>query len=190
MIAERKVMGALLLVGLVVVVVACALLARRAVRSASGIAEAEPNLEVFAQNAALAYARDGKLCGSSLIRSSDPYSSMGGGDPVADALDADEARQHVGFRCLGVTPASVSEGFDAYVYEASPDGFVVRASRAVLYDPDGKLPRYERRGQVIGGKVVLDPRLHRVAPGGRSFPGGVTGEGANLPPEPAKPTDR
>ena len=60
--------------------------------------------------------------------------------------------------------------------------FVVRAFRAPLYDPEGRLPRFERRGRIEGGKLVVDRSVHRVAAGGPSFPGHMREYGRSYEP--------
>lgn len=96
------------------------------------------------------------------------------------AAAREEARRNVGFHCLGVEPGGQSWGRDNVTYESSGDRVVVRAFRSYLYDPDGVLDRYERRGFIVSKRLVMDPRSHRVPPGGATFPGHPSGYNPSL----------
>jgi hypothetical protein len=100
-------------------------------------------------------------------------------DEAAIREDELERSRNAGFYCLRVEPVRLEPGKDMFTYEVDATGtrFTLRAFRSYLYDPDGTLPRFERRGMIDSrGKLVIDRRLYRVAPGGRVF-NGHPGEG-------------
>ena len=170
--SPRNVMGIVLLAGLALFAGLSATGAYALWRTSAGIAEAEPNLEILTQHAVDAFQRRGALCGSSRFASHEPFGEASWTmDSYEAKLATAEERDDVGFHCLGVERTTLSSGQDGYVYEATKDTFVVRAFRAYLYDPAGKLPRYERRGRVVAGRIEVDSSLYRVEPGGERFPG-------------------
>ena len=141
--------------------------------NASGLTDAEAGFAVIVPRIEAVYARDGRLCGSSLVEETHPFSWLAyptiGTDPNP-TIDAERVA-NVGFACLAIDPATIASGRDGYTYEVSGDAFVVRAFRAPLYDPEGNLPRFERRGRIEGGKLAVDRGVIRVDPGGPRFPG-------------------
>jgi hypothetical protein len=155
-------------------------LARDVLRTASGEAEAEADLSMLSDLVVTTHARDKRLCRASILSSTQPLAYSGSREPTAD--EASEKKENVGFACLGLDPSRLVGGKNMYTYEVSGERFVLRAFRACLYDTDGVLPRYERRGEVRAGRVILDPHLYRVAPGGTTFPGhpcgNASGDGA------------
>lgn len=150
-------------------------------RDASGETDAEAVFAAMVPAVERAFARDGHLCGPSLVESQSPF-SFGGyrDDAAAQAAAGEEARRNVGFHCLGVEPGRQAWGRDNATYESSGDRVVVRAFRSFLYDPDGVHDRYERRGVVVAGRLVMDPWSHRVPAGGPTFPGHPSGVDPNL----------
>jgi hypothetical protein len=145
-------------------------------RSASGEDEAEMGLTILVKHVESSYARrNGKLCGSSLLTDDHPlgWRRMFSDREIYREQDEAEARADTGFHCLRVDLQAIGTGKDSFTYEVSESGdrFVLRAFRAYLYDPDGALPRFERRGEVRSGKLIIDRKLYRVAPGGPEFNG-------------------
>lgn len=45
-------------------------------------------------------------------------------------------------------------------YERDGNRFVVVATRSPVYDPKGIFASFERRGEVRGGTLVVDPALY------------------------------
>lgn len=139
-----------------------------------GSRESEEALAELLTHVEAAYARDKRLCGSSLFESTDTlgaslalYAETGRNEPMEA-----EISRHVGFACLGVSNlANGYDGKNAYTYESDGTHFVLRGFRAYLYDPNGRIPRFERRGELRDGRLVIDPMLYEISPGGPSFKG-------------------
>lgn len=174
----RVCVGIGLFVALGLGVVVCVAFLWNSLRVASGEAEAAAGLSVLVEDVTRAYARDGKLCPSSLVDDSDPFSyrtwSLQYRSAAQNNADALERAHNAGFYCLRTDPQKLPSGKDMFSYDVDATGthFTLQAFRAYLYDPDGALPRFERRGQIdTEGKLVIDRTLHRVAPGGPRFKG-------------------
>ncbi len=176
--------GWVLVVGMMGVLAGALAIARAMYREATGLADAEAGFAVIVPRIEAAHARDGRLCGSSLVEETHPFSWLVNPSFATERNPTIEAEReaNVGFACLAVDPGTIPGGRDGYTYEVSGDTFVVRAFRAPLYDPEGRLPRFERRGRIEGGKLVVDRSVHRVAPGGPSFPGHMREYGRSYEP--------
>jgi len=165
----RRIVGSVLGVGMIAVLGYSVSAAQDTIRAASGEMEADHDLSMLSDLVMTTYARDHRLCGASLRTGGDPIAYARNDPPPED--EAAEKRANVGFSCLGLDASRLYSGKNMYTYEVEGDRFVLHAFRACLFDPDGLLPRYERRGEVQSGRVVLDRHLYRVAPGGKVFPG-------------------
>lgn len=167
-VAARKSAGALLLLSLGGLALAIGTGVRHEYREHSGRNDAEEGLSVILDHVASSYGRRGRLCGSSKLDLADGYRFTYLSEREQADVDA-ERDADVGFACLGVN--ALPSNRDMYSYESDGTTFRARAFRAYLFDPSGVLPRYEIGGRVEGGRLVVDPRIHRIAPGGPRFLG-------------------
>lgn len=170
---SRVITGWCLVLGMMGVLGGALAIARSMHAAACGLTDAEAGFAVIVPRIEAVYARDGRLCGSSLVEETHPFSWLAYPSSRTDpnpTIDAERVA-NVGFACLAINPATIPSGRDGYTYEVSGDAFVVRAFRAPLYDPNGLIPRFERRGRIEGGKLVVDRGVYHVDPGGPRFPG-------------------
>ncbi|CAN5792400.1 hypothetical protein BH11MYX4_BH11MYX4_42590 [soil metagenome] len=175
----RVVWGSGLILGMLGLLGGALALARAMYRDRSGLSDAEAGFAVILPRIEAAYARDGRMCGSSLVEETHPFSWLAYATTDRSPTIEAERLANVGFACLALEPHAIPSGLDGYTYELTGDAFVVRAFRAPLYDPEGRLPRFERRGRIEGGKLVVDRRVYRVDPGGPRFPGHMREYGAS-----------
>ena len=171
-----------LVVGLTGVLCGATAIGRSMYRNATGRTDAEAGFAVIIPRIEAAYAANQRLCGSSLVEETHPFSWLT--QPFVASQKsptiAAERVANVGFACLSIDPGAIGGGLDGFTYEVSGDAFVVRAFRAPLYDPDGVLPRFERRGRIARGVLVVDRGVYEVEPGGRRFPGHMHDYGGPL----------
>lgn len=171
-----------LVLGMMVVLCGASAIGRSMYRDATGVADAEAGFAIIVPRIEAAYAANKRLCGSSLVEETHPFGWLAHPSTTTERNPTIEAERvaNVGFACLAIDPGTISGGRDGYTYEVAGEAFVVRAFRAPLYDPDGVLPRFERRGRIEAGALVVDRGVYRVDPGGRRFPGHMRDYGAYL----------
>lgn len=170
----RKTVGVIMLLSFFSCSAGMAAIERTIYRYKSGDAESEPALEVIRAHVEAAYAKNGKLCDSSIAQDPNPFVDTGDEHYLARATRAERAaerEQNAGFFCLGIGPNDIVPGENAYWYASNGTVFSVRAFRSELYDPNGTLPQWEIDGEVVDGKLVVDSRIHRLPGGGPTFPG-------------------
>ncbi len=154
----RRVIGWILAAAMLVMFGSSLALAHSMHRSASGIAATEIDLALLGEQVVKTYARDGRLCRPSLTPQQHVLTQEG--DLSSPAQEA-EKKESVGFICLGLDGSRLQSYANAYTYEVDGDRFVLRATRR-SNAPQPLPTRYELRGEVRSGRVVLDPTLHRV----------------------------
>lgn len=167
-VATRRTAGAILLLSLGWLVFTIVAAVRYQYREHSGIADAEAGLSVILDHVESSYAKRAELCASSKLEL--PHGFRLGYLSAAEQASMDAERDaNAGFACLGVLDLPPSR--EMYSYESDGTSFRARAFRAYLFDPGGRLPRYEVSGRIEGGKLVVDRRVRRIEPGGPSFLG-------------------
>ena len=168
----RKIAGGFLLASFLAFTVGLAMVERAQYRAKIGIDEAEPALTTIGLRAEAMYVAKGKLCPSSALTSDHPFSTFAWdyAPKAARASFVAGKAEQTGFACLGISPTALGNGKDMFSYESYGTGFVARAFTSYLYDPGGTLPRWEIRGEVVDGRLVIAP-IERLAPGGPTFLG-------------------
>ena len=164
---KSRLLGWLLLVLLASLLTGIVWGARHEQREKSGATDAEADLALILDHVERAL-QSGRSCAPSRISSEEPLGWVMTIDANGEEWQR-EIREKSGFACLGLSSSELRSTRNAYSYEVDQGRIIVRAFRAYLYDPDGVLPRYERRAVIENGRLVRDPKLHRLPPGGKSL---------------------